>query len=160
MKFTCLTAQERADTGMNYRLDFDYTDIPTGVAVNTAAVINTAALGLPIIPNGSIIRRSQLHLTTPFEDVSDAAFNDMKISIGDAGSATRFINASQANVNGTEVLNVYPGATENVVYTADSRFQITFGSMAAKTVSDIDKGKAYFLYGLDNTSAVLREDKR
>lgn len=160
MQFRSLSAQTRADTGMNYRLDFDYTDIPAGVANNTAVVFNTAALKMPYIPNQLIHRRCQLHLTTPFQDISDAALNTTTCSVGDSVSATHYISAVELNLNGTEVLNTYPGAVENYKYVAADRLVITLGSMAAKSVSNIDKGKAYILFGWDEPDAQLREDIR
>jgi hypothetical protein len=142
MKFSPLTDNETQD-GYNYRLDFSYRDIPTGIAANTAKV--WAAGFLPAVKVSDVVIKTELHLTIPFQDISDAAFNTSTISLGDATTATRYINASEANLNGTEVLDVVPGVNQNVIYTAAGQLQLTLNSMAAKTISDLDKGAAYIL---------------
>src|SRR5882724_11863589 len=142
MKFAPLTIEEQASTGgFTHRLDFNYRDIPAGIANNTSKV--WAAGYLPALVASDIMIKTELHLTTAFSDASDAAFNSSTLSLGDATTATRFINASEANVNGTEVLNVIPGANQNVIYTAAGQLQLTLNSMTGKSISDLDAGQGY-----------------
>lgn len=150
MKFRCITEEERAATQMTHRLDFDVSDITAGIAVNTAFFANTAPL--PVLKAGMIVKRIELYLTTPFKDASDAAYNSTTLSIGDAGSATRWVSAVQINENGTEVLTTFPGAAENTIYTADSQVSVTLNFQATKTVSDLDVGKFYCLFCIDNAA--------
>jgi len=146
MKFSPLTIEERAASGFTHRLDFSYRDITTGIANNTA---KTWAAGfLPAVSASDIVRETELHLTTPFEDLSDAAFNSSTLSFGDATTATRFINASETNRNGTEVIDVVPGAAVNAIYVAAGQLQLTLNAMANKSVSDLDKGQGYILVKL------------
>jgi hypothetical protein len=154
MKFSPRTDNEAVD-GFNYRLDFDYHDIPAGISNNTSKV--WAAGYLPAVAISDIVVKTELHLTIPFEDQSDAAFNTSTLSLGDATTATRFINASEANVNGTEVLNVIPGANQNVIYTAAGQLQLTLNSMAAKSLSDLDKGAGYILMAIIRAADKARE---
>lgn len=150
MRLRPLTNEEAAHTGgASHRLDFTYKDIPAGIANNTSYAFNTPALGMPAIPASCIVKRVQLHLTVPLENTADAAFNDTKISLGDNGSATRYLNAVQANVNGTEVIDTFPGATENNVYTSADQLILTLGSMTAKSISNINKGQFYILIWFD-----------
>src|SRR5262245_33256737 len=138
MKFAPLTIEERAATGMTHRLEIDAADIPAGIANNTAYTFNTAPL--PILKAGDIVKRIQMYLSIPFANSADAALNDTKISIGDAGSSTRWANAVQINANGTPTITTFPGATENQIYTANSQVQVILGSMAAKTISNLNLG--------------------
>lgn len=155
MKFSCLTIEERAATGgFTHRLDFSYADIPAGIANNTSKV--WAAGFLPAVAASDIIKRVELHLTTKFQNTADAAFNSDTISIGDATTATRFVNASEANANGTAVNDVFPGAVENVIYTAAGQLQLTLNSMAAKSISNLNAGKAYCLFAIDRAADPAR----
>ena len=149
LKFRCLTIEERAATGMTHRLDFDVADIPAGIAANTAQVYNTAALGMPVLKAGFVVKRSEMVLVPALKDASDSAFNSTTVSVGDAGSATRYFNAVQANENGTEVITSFPG-TENTVYTADSQMSMTLTpTPSTKTLSDLDVGHIYVLFAID-----------
>lgn len=148
IRFTPLTLEEIASSGgYTHRLDLSYGDIPAGIAVNTAYVWNVAPL--PQFPISTIVRRVLLHLIIPFKKTGVAGFNTTTVSLGDAGSATRFISASETNENGTEVLNVTPGAVENYVYTAAGQLQLTMNSMAAQTISDLNVGQLYILMQID-----------
>jgi len=156
MKFAPLTIEEQASTGgFTHRLDFSYRDIPAGIANNTSKV--WAAGFLPAVVASDIIIKTELHLTTPFQDASDAAFNSDTLSLGDATTATRFINASESNLNGTEVLNVIPGANSNVIYTAAGQLQLTLNSMASKSLSDLDVGRGYILLAINRAADKARE---
>lgn len=78
-----------------------------------------------------------------FEDASDAALNDTKVSVGIAGGTANFATAQQLNVNGTEVLNKFysldatSGVQSALVATG---VLITVESMSAKSLVDIDTG--------------------
>jgi len=154
-KFSPLTEEERAASGFTHRLDFSYQDIPAGIANNTSATWSAGYL--PAIRAGDVLRECQLHLTTPFENTADAAFNTSTLSFGTVTTATRYINASEANVNGTEVLNVVPGANANDIYTATGQLQITLNSMAAKSLSNLNKGQFYLLVKYDHTTDPAKE---
>jgi hypothetical protein len=154
MKFNPLTHNEQASSGMTHRLDFSYQDIPSGIANNTAKV--WAAGFLPAVAAGDIIKRVELRLITPFEKIGTAGFNTTTLSLGDATTATRFVNASESNINGTEVLTVFPGAVENVIYTAAGQLQLTMNSMASQTISDLNRGQAYVLFAIDRSAGAAR----
>lgn len=148
MKFAPLTIEERAASGMTHRLEFDVSDIPAGIATNTAYTFNTAPL--PILKAGMVVKRIHFYLSTPFKDASDSALNTTTINLGDAGSATRWMSGVQLNENGSEVITTFPGAAENTIYTGNSQIAIVLGSMAAKTLSDLDVGKFYCLFNIEN----------
>jgi hypothetical protein len=144
MKFSSITNEEKTSSGgFTHRIDFSYRDITAAIANNTAKTWGAGFL--PALAASDIVFKTELHLTTPFQDASDAAFNSSTISFGDTTTATRFINASEANLNGTEVIDVEPGAVQNAIYTAAGQLQLTLNAMANKSVSDLDVGQAYIL---------------
>ncbi len=156
MKFSPLTVEEvAASGGFTHRLDFGYRDIPAAIASNTAKTWGAGYL--PALAISDFVAKTELHLTTPFKDASDSAFNSSTISFGDTTTATRFINASEANENGTEVLNVVPGAVTNAIYTAAGQLQLTLNSMTNKVVSDLDVGQAYILVEIHRAGSKIRE---
>lgn len=156
MKFSPLTVEEiAASGGFTHRLDFSYRDITTGIANNTAKTWGAGYL--PAVAASDFVAKTELHLTTPFKDASDSAFNSSTISFGDTTTATRYVNASEANENGTEVLNVVPGAATNAIYTAAGQLQLTLNAMANKTVSDLDTGQAYILVEIHRAADAPRE---
>jgi hypothetical protein len=142
-----MTIEERAAQGFTHRIDFSTADIPAGIAVNTSQVFSTAPL--PALAASDIIKRIYLHVSTPFAVSTDAAFNSTTLSLGDAGSATRFASAVQINANGTPTINTFPGASENFIYTAAGQLQITLNSMAAKSLSNLNVGKLYILLNVE-----------
>ena len=148
MKFAPLTLEERAATGMTHRLDFDVSDIPAGIATNTAYTFNTAPL--PILKAGMVVKRIHFYLSVPLKASGDAAFNSTTINLGEASSATRWMSAVQLNENGTEVITTFPGAAENTIYTGDQQISFTLGSMAAKTLSNLNVGKFYCLFAIES----------
>jgi len=150
MKFAPLTLEERAATAFTHRFDFDATDIPAGIATNTAYTFNTAPL--PAFKAGDIVKRIQMYLSINFQNTADSALNTTTVSVGDAGSATRFVNAVQINNYGTPTATTFPGATENYIYTAAGQLQVTLNSMAAKTISSLNQGKFYVLFAIDRSA--------
>jgi hypothetical protein len=154
MKFGPLTEEERAASGFTHRLDFSYQDIPTGIANNTSTTWSTGFL--PAIRAGDIELKSQLHLTTPFENTADAAFNSSTLSFGTVTTATRYVNASETNKNGSFVSNVI-GANPNDIYTATGALILTLNSMAAKSLSNLNKGQGFILLGWDHTTDPAKE---
>jgi len=133
---------------MTHRLDFDVSDIPAGIAVNTAYTFNVAPL--PLLKASYVVRRIHCYLSVPFAASADAAFNSTTLSLGDAGSATRWLSAVQINANGSPTLTTFPGAAENTIYTANSQIQIVLTpSPASKTLSSLNVGKFYVLFAID-----------
>ncbi len=155
MKFAPLTNEEKTSSGaFTHRLDFSYRDITAGIANNTAKTWGAGFL--PALPASTYLGKTELHLTTPFQNTADAAFNSSTISFGDVTTATRYINASEANLNGTEVIDVVPGAVINAIYTAAGQLQLTLNAMANKTVSDLNAGQAYILVELHKAADPAR----
>lgn len=109
----------------------------TEATANTEQVINT----IPVVA-GNVVERVMPVLITPFKDASDAAYNSTLLEVGDAGDDDRYLAATQLNENGSEVLFAAGTGTVNA-FTAAGYITVTFGSMAAKSLSDIDVGEVH-----------------
>ncbi len=137
METVSLTHPENAQ-GYNKRVEITHADL-------TETVANTAQeFDLRDLIAGDEIQRMAYFLEETFEDESDAAFNDTQITGGDAGDGDRYITTSQVNENGTQVLA--GGGEVSFVNPSAETLKITFGSMAAKSLVDIDKGKLIVFY--------------
>lgn len=120
----------------------------------TMATANTVQdITLGTVPKGWVINKVMARLVTPFQDVSDAAYNSTTLIVGDAGSSNRYITSSQLNLNGTEI--TYP-VYNNTAYqvTADTAIVAEFGSMSAKSLSNLDKGEVHIFFQLIDTTTL------
>lgn len=108
----------------------------------TESTANTAqTIEILDVEAGHAVINAATRLVTPFEDSSDAAFNTTALTVGDGTDPDQFITSQELNENGTEVdyaLMVSGGAQAfQVADTVDA----VFGSMSAKSLSNIDTGK-------------------
>ena len=108
----------------------------------TQATANTAqTFTIPVEP-GSIVRKVEGKLVTPFKDADDAAFNSTTIIVGDGGDTDRFMALQELNENGTEIR--FPAGTGTVCrYTVADTIDITIGSMLGKSLANIDVGELH-----------------
>ena len=131
--------EQVANGGANRVWELTHADL-TQTTVNTAQ-----AFTIPVAA-GDAFRVVAVKLITPLEDQSDAAFNSCAATIGDGGSATRFLASTQLNLNGTEI-DFAPGALgESYLYNVADTVDISIGSMTAKALNDIDKGRWQVFY--------------
>lgn len=141
MKKVILPRDTAAQTGFTHLVILTHEDL-TQATANTAQVI-----ALLTVAAGDAVFRAATVLVTPFTDASDAAFNSTAITVGET-DADRFIVSQQLNSNGTEVFyGVHPSTTP-FVFTAADTIDITFNSMAAKALVDIDAGELHVYLGL------------
>lgn len=117
----------------------------TEAAANTSQTIALFDVGAKI----NLVELLRCEVVVPFEDVSDAAFNTTPIIVGDDGDTARFLTSTEINVNGTEVIEK-GGVAVKYNYTAANTVDIIFGSMAAKSLVDIDKGKFRLFFRIAN----------
>ena len=143
-----LNAEQRAATGFTHRARVTCDNL-TETATATAQVIPLLA-----VKAGTFVDRIAMVLVTPLSDASDAAFNDVKLTVGDGTDADRFFASNTAGTGiqlalaGTEVIyHINPVAastaglaTAPFMYTADDTVDATFGSMTGKALNDIDVG--------------------
>jgi hypothetical protein len=112
----------------------------TETAANTAQVIEMITVAA-----GDIVTDAAFIMTTSFTDASDAAFNTVAVTVGDGGSATRYLSSTETNSNGTEVFYKAGTLTAGNMYTVADTVDITFNSMALKSLVDIDAGSLTIL---------------
>lgn len=117
----------------------------TEAAANTAQTIALFDVGAKI----NLVSLTRAELVVPFENTADAAFNTTPIIVGDDGDTARFLVSMEINVNGTEVIEK-GGVAVQYNYTAANTVDIVFGSMAAKSLVDINKGKLRLFFRLFN----------
>ena len=124
-----------APRGYNYRFVIDHTDLTEGTD-NTAQDITLITL-----PANSVVKATATYLKTPFELTGTTAYNSNTISIGDSGSATRFVNAQQININGTEVLANATNTTH--AYVSSTAVVARFASMASYDLLELNAGEIH-----------------
>lgn len=148
MKKIPLPNEVKAATGFNECIQITHEDI-TEVTANTAQVI-----ALLTVEAGDLVRICATLVKRVWKDVSDAAFNTTAITIGDGGSANRFLASQELNENGTEVLYKGGANTTPFAYTTADTIDITFNAMAAKSLSDIDQGELLVFLGVTRMGAL------
>lgn len=108
------------------------------LATNTSKVLNLLSLAI-----GDTVMMAHTWLKTPLKNSADAAFNTCAATLGDTGSANRFITSQELNANGTTVTTKAGANTTNFVYTAADTLQLTVASMAGKALNDLDTGELH-----------------
>lgn len=135
MKVYPLNDNERAATGFTHRINLTHEDL-TETTANTAQTIAIFTLAA-----GDVVKDAALAVTTPFEDASDNTLNTTTVIVGDGDDDDQYITSTEVNVNGSEVKYKACAADAQLAYTAADTVDIIFGSMAAKSLSDIDTGE-------------------
>jgi len=140
-----LPQEERISMGATHRIQILEGDL-TQAAANTAQVIKL--LDLPI---GSLVRNVYVVTHQRFEASADPAFNATGITIGDSGTANLFVSATETNKNGAAVRFKTGTGTQKAYDVADV-LNITFSSMAAKALANLDKGELWVFVELLDAS--------
>ena len=143
MKVYELPAETKAATGYTHKVIITHDDLTTATA-NTAQIIELLSVAA-----GDVVNTAAVKVVTAFSDASDTAYNTTTLIVGDDGTTNRFVTSQELNVNGTEVL--YKAATNTAphAYTAANTVDAVFGSMAAKSLSDIDAGEVHVFLGVN-----------
>lgn len=106
----------------------------------TETIANTdQTLTVKAIPEGQVVSKVAYQLIVPFEDESDVALNDTDFAVGDTSGVGTLLAAQQVNLNGTEIKTAHDNTGKS--FPAANTLEVTFGSMAAKSLVNIDKGE-------------------
>ena len=132
-----LPAETKAATGFTHKVIVTFNDL----TLTTADADQT--LELLSVPAGTLVEKAAIKLVTPFEDLSDTAFNDTQVQLGDGGDTDRFVTATQVNDNGTEVYYKSHANTTAYAYTSADTIDLLVESMAAKALNDFDAGELH-----------------
>jgi hypothetical protein len=132
---------------------FTHVAIVTANDLTQATAAAAQVFNLCGIKAGDIMYRAVGIPVVPFQNTLDAAFNADTVSLGDTGSAARHLAATEANANGT-FLRVMGNTA--FLYTAADTLQLTVNSMAAKSLSNINRGEYHAFFCLTRTDDVSR----
>lgn len=128
-----LSAEETRQTGYTHRYRLTFLDLASMLTVNTALAINLRA-----VTAGAVISGVATRLVTPFQATGDAAFNTTAITLGDGGSANRYLASQELNANGAFV--VAKAAGTPYAHVGAENVKITFNAMAAKALASLNAG--------------------
>lgn len=156
-------------TEYDWRWDFSFRDIPAGIANNTPQVFPLGGINVqgtsgwngvnnsqPTMRAGDQMVQVYLHIITPFANTADTAFNTTTVSLGDQGSATRFLSAVQVNLNGAFVTDTYFAPNNAYIYLVGvlpQYLQFTLNSQSAKSISNLNQGKLAIYFQLYRAGA-------
>jgi hypothetical protein len=141
MNIFVLPNEERVSSGFTHRVELTHADL-TETAANTAQTI-----AILTVAAGDMVRNCATKLVIPFEDASDNALNTTTLIVGDDGSTNRYLASQELNLNGTEI-DAKAGVATGHVFTAANTIDAIFGSMAAKSLSDIDAGEVHIFLAI------------
>lgn len=135
-----LNSQEQAASGWTDKVVITHADL-TEATANTAQTIQMIS-----VPAGAVVANAAYRLVTAFQDNDDNAFNSTTLIVGDGGDTDRFIVSKELNVDGTEVLYWASSAATSSLpysYAAADTIDAVFGSMAAKSLVNLDAGEVH-----------------
>ncbi len=144
MKINVLPIETQAAHGFNHEIVLTHEDL-TETTANTAQVIDILDL-----TTGQCVERLAWEVETYFTDASDAALNTTTLLL--KRGSTTLIAATEINSNGTEVARARLDTPSTS--TASETLTATFGSMAAKSLSDIDAGEVRIFLRLSDPVAL------
>ena len=120
----------------------------------TETTVNTAQTFVVDLRTESVINAVGLRLQTPLQNTGDGAFNTNTVSVGDTGSATRWVNAAETNANGSFITAPSISSTSAGPYAASQQFIVTVNAMAAKALNSLNAGEIHVLVNLRYTKAL------
>lgn len=127
--------------GANLLVEIGHADL-TETATATAQTLSPITLAA-----NQAIFLVHAEVAENFEDTADAANNTNTVTVGDGGSATRFLASHQINANGTPVAIKAGALTQPYLYTVADTVDFFFGApTTGKTLAALNKGRylAYF----------------
>jgi hypothetical protein len=142
-----MTQEEQAAyPGYNYEYDIDVT-----YGHVTQSVVATAQTFNVFLTKAKYdqMRNVALVLVEPFQNTADNAFNSCTLSVGKTGTVAAYVLATELNKNGAFVNAAYStGAGLPETYIAATQIIVTLNSMAAKALSNLNKGRVLILFNM------------
>lgn len=146
MRITPLTLEERIATGADLEVQFEHSDL------TNAVVDGTQTLTVPIAAKMAV-RLLRMILDVPFKNSADATNNSLLLSVGDGGSAARFLTSTELNENGTEVL-LKAGVDIEFPYTVADTIDLLFTPDSGFALSALDTGRGRILLKINDQREV------
>ena len=140
-----LSLEEQAQHQANVLVEIDHAELTDGDASQVIALFPVAA------KQG--VRLTKAVLKEVFDSSTDTSIISTTITIGDGGSATRFLGSTELNPSGTEVFlkgGALSAPDGTYVYTADDTVDATFACTAGKLLSDHDSGRLLLYFQVDD----------
>ncbi len=146
MQINPLPLESQAAAGGNYEVLVTHEDLTDAVASEAQT------LTVPIKAKMSA-RCVRSILDVPFENSASAGNDDLTVTVGDGGSAGRFLTSTQINKNGTEV-PLKSGVDIEYPYTADDTIDITFTPKTGATLASLNAGQIRFILDIQDARQV------
>jgi len=129
--------------------------IITADDLTTTAVTTAQLLKLCDLVAGDVIIRVEDYLVVPFEVVGTPGTDSLTRSIGDNAGVATWTAATESNVNGTEVLNVF-SATAPKLYTAADKVAVNFIPKTGTSTAQVNKGELHVFFGILRVSQLSK----
>jgi hypothetical protein len=141
MKVRPLTTNERAEAP-------GYTHVASITADDMTNAVDGAiqTLTLVALKAGDAIMRVFWHLKVPFQNTLEPANNTTTISVGDDAGVATHLAATQANLNGTEI--IFAAGNTYVLYVAASNLKITATPFAGTNLNELNRGELLVYFAL------------
>lgn len=150
MEVNILPIQQQAH--YTHRIRVTHEDL-TETTANTAQTI-----AIFDVVDGDCVTDAAIRLVTAFKDASDTALNTTTLIVGDGGDTARYIASAELNENGSEVLAKGGVAAKMPsAYVTTDTVDAIFGSMADKSLSDVDVGVVDIYLKVVKLAALSRE---
>jgi hypothetical protein len=139
-----LSTEEQAKHQANVRVTLDKTDLTDGDAAQTLALFN--------VKDKMAVTLTKMVMPESF-DSSDASLISTTITVGDGGSATRFLSSTELNPSGTEVFlkgGALASPSAKYVYTGDDTVDAFFACTATYLLNTHTTGKLELYFQVDD----------
>lgn len=146
MRITPLPLEERIATGADYEVQIEHSDL------TNAVVDGTQTLTIPIAAKMAV-RLLRMVLDVAFKNSADATNNSLLVTVGDGGSANRFLTSTELNENGTEI-PLKAGVDLEYPYTADDTIDVIFTPDSGFALSALDTGRLRLLFAFNDYRAI------
>lgn len=135
--------------GGNFQVTIGYADF-------AAAVNNTALAVSAFTPLANLqgLELDHVELVIPFQDTSDTANNSTAVTVGDSGSAARYLASTELNANGSFV-NLAYGTGTKFVPTTSTPVLFTFTPASGKNLANLKAGKLIAFFKLRDARVVM-----
>jgi hypothetical protein len=147
MKVRPLTTNERAETP-----GFTMVAVLTADDLTQATLAALQTITICALQTGDVIQRVAWYLRIPFQNTLDVGFNTTTVSVGDTAAVTTHLTAAEANINLTEI--IWRIGNTPVLYVAPDILTVTFNSMAAKALVNINRGELHLFFALSRLKFV------
>lgn len=103
----------------------------------------------PVVPIGTLVRLQSMKLITPFV-FSDATILTSAVTVGDGGSANRYLASTETSTASGAAITYAPGTGTRFAYTATDTILAAFTGTAAKNLNTCTAGAIGFYLAVED----------